>query len=78
MPAHKLQRQERSAGLITFVKMHRDLVEWSARVASIDRELRSILRDLGEEGVNLETVLLSLEQEDDIPVIQRLWMVGNL
>jgi hypothetical protein len=64
-----------SAAPITSEKMHRDLVEWSARVGSIERELRTLLRRLMGEGVDLAGALVAIqEEEEDVLVVERLWM----
>ena len=73
IPAYKLQELKLLAAPITTEKMHRDLVEWSARVASIDRELRSLPRDMMDEGIGLEEVLVAIEEEQDVQVVRRLW-----
>jgi hypothetical protein len=74
IPANKLQQQELSAAPISSEKTHRDLVEWSARVGSIERELRFIMRDLVAKGVGLEDVLMAILEDQDILVVKRLWM----
>jgi len=74
IPANKLQQQEMSAAPITSKKMHRDLVEWSARVGSIERELRALLRHLMGEGVDLAEALVAIPAEEDVLVVERLWM----
>jgi hypothetical protein len=63
-----------SAAPITSEKMHRDLVEWSARVGSTERELRALLRDLMGEGVDLAGALVAIQEEEDVLVVERLWM----
>jgi hypothetical protein len=73
-PALKLQEQQSSATPIASEKRHRELVEWSARVASIERELAALLRDLMGEGVNLAGALVAIQEEEDAQVIERLWM----
>jgi hypothetical protein len=72
-PANKLQEQHTSAAPITSEKMHRDLVEWSARVGSIERELRALLRELMGEGVDLAGALVAIQEEEDVLVVERLW-----
>jgi hypothetical protein len=74
IPADKLQQQEISAAPITSEKMHRDLVEWSARVGSIERELRALLRELMGEGIDLAGALVAIQEEEDVLVVERLWM----
>jgi hypothetical protein len=49
-------------------------MEWSARVASAERELRFILQDLKAEGVKFEDVLLAIQEEQDYQTVERLWM----
>jgi hypothetical protein len=73
-PANKLQEQHTSTAHITSEKMHRDLMEWSARVASTERELRFILQDLKTGGLGIEDVLLAIQEEQDHQVVERLWM----
>jgi hypothetical protein len=73
IPARRLQQQVSSATPITTERMHRDLVEWSARVAADDRELRIILQNLKEEGVILEEVLMAVETEENVKVVVYLW-----
>jgi hypothetical protein len=74
IPANKLQEQHSSAAPITSEQRHRDLMEWSARVASAERELRFILQDLKAEGVRFEDVLLAIQEEQDYQAVERLWM----
>jgi hypothetical protein len=74
VPANKLQQQQMSAAPITSEKMHRDLVEWSARVGSIERELRALLRELMGEGIDLAGALVAIQEEEDVLVVERLWM----
>jgi hypothetical protein len=73
-PALKLQEQQSSATPIASEKRHRELVEWSARVASIERELKSLMRDLATEGVGPEYILLAFQEEQDVQVVRRLSM----
>jgi hypothetical protein len=74
IPANKLQEQHTLAAPITSEKMHRDLVEWSARVASTERELRFILQNLKAEGLGIGDVLLAIQEEQDQQVVEQLWM----
>ena len=73
-PATKLEEQHTLAAPITSTKRHRELMEWSARVASTERELRSIMQDLKAEGVGFEDLLLAIQEEQDYLVVERLWM----
>jgi len=73
-PANRLEEQHTLAAPITSEKRHRELMEWSARVASTERELRSIMQDLKAEGVGFEDVLLAIQEEQDYLVVERLWM----
>lgn len=73
-PASRLKEQHTSGAPITSVKRHREVVEWSARVASIERELRFVLRDLVAAGLELEGILTAIQEEQDILVVKRLWM----
>jgi hypothetical protein len=73
IPASKLQQQASSGTPITTERMHRDLVEWSARVAADDRELKTILQSLKAKGVNLEEVLMAVETEENGQVVVCLW-----
>jgi hypothetical protein len=73
-PANRLKEQHSTAAPITSEKMHRDLVVWSARVASTERELRFILQELKAEGLGIEDVLLAIQEDQDYQVVERLWM----
>jgi len=73
-PANRLEEQHTLGAPITSEKRHRELMEWSARVASTERELRFIIQDLKAEGVGFKVVLLAIQQEQDYHVVERLWM----
>ena len=49
-------------------------MEWSARLASTERELRFILQDLKAEGLGIDDVLLAVQEEEDYQVVERLWL----